>query len=818
MEIRESAVQGGMIRKTPSIVMVFFIILGGVFVNTSPPAQADTWWEECGWAFDPSYQYDVIDEDALWSGEVVYDFGEKQPLIGGGATLTIAPGSRVQFSEIQISCGGRVVAQGEETNRIVFSKPPLDESLFSDEYDRACFPHNFPIGMITVDGGKNEEASVFEHVLFREMGLSLHHDGEGCPWIMAQSFLRKIFFPIANATSPIDIDYPAFFFYGGNVQISDSVFWKSAYADIETDMFFGDGEDPGTITVKDTDFLGEKNVLALISNISWDGEGESPYSSHVRFENNYYGNVNGPTIEGVQITEGKSLEGDFTLSGWKNESSHTFGNSVLFLPGIKASKLYKKNVSGGEDQLWLPNWWGGDIEELAMSEDGGSREDVYTKRVLEDWLVPFPGGDIYETFLKQLKGMRGEAIIDDYQAFPYDWRYDVEDVVQDGILYGDGTRHFLVDEIETLARESFTGQVTIVAHSYGGLLAKALAMELERNEKTFLLEKIVFVASPQIGTPLTALSLLYGYEESIPTLMSQSQSRTLARTLPSAYELLPSKKYFENMEYPFIEFLSANTRYKELRDTYGEHIDSYGEFFSFLSGDGDGRERPDKGDVSREETLKENYLLQARMSHERLDNWTPPEDMKVIQIAGWGIDTVSGVKYQEEEIVACRQRFPLVPKCEGSGKYHPIYEPQWTVDGDKVVVTPSALFLSDDRENVERFWVDLYQYNDENFSDRKHKNIFETSPVLDLLSDLLRNSEAGALPQYISTERPADYEDASPRIRVSLHSPLHLHFYDSEGRHTGPATTELDGVEVPYIEEGIPGSTYLSWDRSNNCV
>ncbi len=56
--------------------------------------------------------------------------------------------------------------------------------------------------------------------------------------------------------------------------------------------------------------------------------------------------------------------------------------NVLFLPGIKASRLYKKGTLGTEDQLWLPNYFGNDLKDLALDGDGKSVNSVYAKDIL----------------------------------------------------------------------------------------------------------------------------------------------------------------------------------------------------------------------------------------------------------------------------------------------------------------------------------------------------------------------------------------------------------------------------------------------------
>ena len=164
--------------------------------------------------------------------------------------------------------------------------------------------------------------------------------------------------------------------------------------------------------------------------------------------------------------------------------------------------------------------------------------------------------------------------------------------------------------------------------------------------------------------------------------------------MPGAYGLLPSEKYFDRTENPFISFLSSQTRYKNFIDAYGEKINSFDEFRDFLLGKIDGREKPEEDEVEKENVLNENLFDQANETHERLDNWTPPANVEVIQIAGWGLDTISGVNYTEKEEVECGSKLENgieIRYCEKRKKVHPIYEPKFTVDSDTHQWHTSAL-------------------------------------------------------------------------------------------------------------------------------
>jgi hypothetical protein len=390
---------------------------------------------------------------------------------------------------------------------------------------------------------------------------------------------------------------------------------------------------------------------------------------------------------------------------------------------------------------------------------------------------------------------------------------NVEDIAREGTPYPQSVTRSLTGDLDTLAQSSKSGKVTIVAHSNGGLLAKALMLELEKSGQLDKIDKIVFVGTPQMGTPLSVLSLLYGYDESLlaGTLISREDARTLAENMPGAYGLLPSETYFSRMIEPFMKFSSENTRYKQFKNAYGDALDSFDELKTFLSGSGDGRAKPDASDVESENTLNAKLLAQAEETHRRLDTWTPPANIEVIQIAGWGLDTVSGVEYTEKEKTRCYASpsggGAQIPSCTGMGEYEPVYDPTFTVDGDEVVTAPSALMLAD-APNVKRYWVNLHDYNDVSIVNRGHKDILEVDSLGQFLSNIVYGQNLTELPEFIKTTRPIDYDGAKPRLRMSLYSPLDIHLYDSTGRHTGPKKITVDGQEQTIIETAIPNSYY----------
>ena len=233
--------------------------------------------------------------------------------------------------------------------------------------------------------------------------------------------------------------HPVVKFLSGRVRMENVSFRKSQYTDIEVDVDEPNGDDEGSqLIIQYSDFEGSSEEKALESSINGDSD---DIRDILYLKENWYGDASGPKSTNNANGNGKILDGDFAISEWSEDRYRDMGSSVLFLPGLKASKLYRENTSGGEDQLWLPNWWGGDIEELFLNANGESIENVYTKDVLKT----IPGGKIYQTFLDDLQEMNEHGIIRDYEEFAYDWRMNVEDIVQNGTLYADGEIRYLVD-------------------------------------------------------------------------------------------------------------------------------------------------------------------------------------------------------------------------------------------------------------------------------------------------------------------------------------------------------------------------------------
>ncbi|MBP9757130.1 MAG: hypothetical protein KBD06_00860 [Candidatus Pacebacteria bacterium] len=522
------------------------------------------------------------------------------------------------------------------------------------------------------------------------------------------------------------------------------------------------------------------------------------------------------------------LEGDVPTSTPATSTPPTCtencNSNVMFLPGIQGTRLYAPGVPF-EDQLWEPNNEG-DIQDLFLDSEGESiRDDVYVKEsgVIDD--IPVTGSNIYKSFLNDLEEWKTtENLIGDYRVVAYDWRLSIDDILtygrQDGdkIYYSGSNRAtstpYILQELRRLAATSRNGKVTIVAHSNGGLVAKALLQQLEATSDPLLdaVDKLILIAVPQTGTVQAIGAALHGYDIALPAdwlplLLDPQTGRAFVGTSPMMYHLLPSSGYQSGdgstVGTPTVTF-DVSEKTTAFNAAYGTTIDNSSELKNFLSGS-EGRPQPDFDDVKNPSRLSPALLQYAESVHSNIDTWIPPASMQVHEIAGWGIPTLGSIRYWTGK--ECIERTLLgtctrkVPKL--------LYTPQVVIDGDGVVVTPSALAIPTNN-NVSRSWLNLEVLNQPVLSaDRDHPDLLEVGSLRDFVSNTISGT-SNTLPEFMYSAQPLS--DGETRLEFVLHSPLSLSVTDGMGHHVNASVSDIPGAvyrrfgEVQYIS--IPKSTH----------
>ena len=494
-------------------------------------------------------------------------------------------------------------------------------------------------------------------------------------------------------------------------------------------------------------------------------------------------------------------------------------SNVLFLPGIEGSRLY--DAGNGGAQLWEPHL-GSDISQLYLNAGGTSTKAIFTKDIVDTANVNpthLAQIKIYQSFLDDLNTWKNtDHIIADYGVTPYDWRVSLNDIVNYGnqlpsgdIYYASDLRAtstpYIMQELKHLAETSRTGKVTIVAHSNGGLVAKALIKKLQDTHDPLIstIDTLVLVDVPQVGTPAAIGAALHGFGQGLPQdwfsfLLTPTIAREFASTSPMAYHLLPSASYFSGngitATTPPVTFEDGALTQRFITK-YGHAIGNSTELSDFLLGK-DGRPRPARDDLQDPLVLSPSLLSYATSMHATLDNDTViPAGITVHEIGGWGNETLSSIKYSTG--IRCASPTPgrICPSFISSV----VYTPETVVDGDGTVITASSLAMSTSNPNVHRWWVDLEQYNGSRTNKERtgrvdHKNIFEIPTLRDLIKNLIEGNSTST-PQYISPTQPPT--PSTKRLHFTLHSPLTLGFTDAQGNYTG-ATATSTSFNVPDVD------------------
>ncbi len=467
----------------------------------------------------------------------------------------------------------------------------------------------------------------------------------------------------------------------------------------------------------------------------------------------------------------------------------TGASSVLFLPGIQASRLYKDGVLGTEDQVWEPNI-NNDVAQLEMTSDGFSVNDIYTRDVIDEILFPALGGNIYKGFLGMLDDLKEEGTIANSLAFAYDWRYGVQDIVVSGTRYENEIKS-LINEVEDLDEGSFTGKVTIIGHSNGGLLAKALITELERLGDDDLVDKVVFVGVPQLGSAKAIGVLLHGLQQQKMggLVIDDTTVRDVIENMPGVYSLLPSQKYFDLSDSPLVTSV-------ESLDTNG--ISEYGDIDSLVKLSNFALDtqdlRSDNVPVHTPSTLNSQLMSDMVDGREYFDNWLAPTDIEVYEIVGTGVTTIKSLEYRN---------YPCINLICAFGSYAKPY-PIFTKEGDETVATLSAESYGGDKVTGA---VDLIREASDLFDlPENHSTLTESPTVQDFIDSIIR------FPYLNETlEIPGNFIDTTRKYTIiGAHSPVQISLQDVDGKRVGifgnQVLEEILGSQ--YFELG--GSSYLT--------
>ena len=512
-----------------------------------------------------------------------------------------------------------------------------------------------------------------------------------------------------------------------------------------------------------------------------------------------------------------------TRDGWKDLppdpcASGGCASNVLFLPGIEGSRLYYRGAFNIEHQVWEPDFRT-DIPYLEMNDDGTSKYQLYTKDIVDSLESHNPlwsaianlfknNLDTYGGFEQFMNGLVADGTVKEWRAYPYDWRYDVRDIVANGtptMANGAVEQVYLKDVLADMASDSRSGKVTIVAHSNGGLLAKALAVSLGADAPKYI-DRIILVGTPQWGTPAAIGALLHGDDFSdMPSLIINAvELRSVASGMSGAYTLIPSSSYFEHVSDPAVTFDSGGSLSGKFAASFGDALTSFSSLVDFIEDIAGLNSQAGKtNDLRVPLALSSALVDKATVTQSALDSWEPQPGITVTAIAGWGQDTVKTLAYTTKQKTLCGSGSAVVSPSLCTKTPYLEHVPVTTQDGDGTVVSPSAV---GDTGSV--LYFNAKEFENQHFGKTIHQNLTSATPVQTVIEELLKNKIL-SINNFIKTVVPIDEEKTST-LRISSHSPVNIIVTDADGNQSG--VLQIPGTDFSGVKRDIIGSSVQVFD------
>jgi len=458
-------------------------------------------------------------------------------------------------------------------------------------------------------------------------------------------------------------------------------------------------------------------------------------------------------------------------------------SNIIFVPGFEGSRLYEKS----DDESLIQRWEAGiasftDVDSLSLDNLGNSINNIFVGDVTErtNYTPDLINTNFYSSISNWLRETKASSIINDFFMFPYDWRLDVSDLAKNGSISTNDETLNLKDKIIELSQSSKTNKVTLIGHSNGGLLIKKTIQLLKDSGQENLVDKVITLGSPQLGTPKAIAAMLHGDGASLGGgfVLTSEKARSWGENLAGAYGLIPSEKYYQKAG-PIVSFdESLNNNWISL---YGEVLD-YEEQNDFLTGQ-DGREKPAFDNLEFPTILNESLLNKANELHDNIDNLEFPEGMEFYEIAGVGVPTLEKLTYKSRLL----------------GTVPVDYKLNFSCDGDKTVVSQSAI-----DSDLNPYYINLFDYQKDIGDKFSHSNLVENPEILNLISNITINTNEDI--SHITTTKPSL---SGCKFKIfGIFSPADLDVYDREGRHTG-INKDISNDNFIAFDTEIPDSDFF---------
>ena len=335
-----------------------------------------------------------------------------------------------------------------------------------------------------------------------------------------------------------------------------------------------------------------------------------------------------------------------------------------------------------------------------------------------------------------------EGLINEFEDLGYEENTDLFVFAYDWRLDIRTSSQSLKQKIDLVLSQTSNEKVNIVAHSMGGLLSKQYILDNSFDS----INKLIFVGTPHLGAPNSAKTLLFGDDLGIALVFSALSSdriKYISQNMPAIYQLLPSQRYFSDI----------GSYYGEL-GYIGYNYDAMYQYFI-------------------NQSLNPILLDAAEDFHSAsLDNFDA-SGLDIYNINGCDTPTVSSIVKRNDGFDS--ETYSLTMSAG---------------DGTVSFGSSSAINVDSDKEFYFKngWWI---------FNNINHSDMPSTDGIRELITQII-TEDSISLPDNAT-------QDSSECViegkLVSVHSPVNLHIYDSEGNHVGRG-------ENGDIEYNISGVAY----------
>lgn len=464
-------------------------------------------------------------------------------------------------------------------------------------------------------------------------------------------------------------------------------------------------------------------------------------------------------------------------------------SSVLFIPGLQGSRLYRGNIFSYK--LWEPKDELG-IRDLTMKTGGISNSGIYPTGILDSIKLfnIISIVNIYKSFSTDMKDLVSRGIIGEYKEVPYDWRYAPEQVV---------ATHSIEETIKQMAKNSYSGKVSIVAHSYGGLITKELLKKLKDSHLDHLIDRVILIAVPETGTPSSLFAVLQGHNLQLlkGLFLSSSSMINLVEHMPSVYRLFPGTKFAKDILISFINKEGISTTkaidkpvvISSIYNWFSQQVYSLKQKIASTI-----KINSDLDLISSPKMLKTGDSLLEESYRQVSSSWDSLQDSlrhtyHIWSLIGVGMPTLAHMNYTFSGcgVFGCKKA-----KIDT--------EPIYSTEGDGTVLLDSI-----DNRLGNRVLINLASLNKNNKTNIQHMDIMESKDVLSMINQILVSGYVAMSANYI-TDVELEKQDGSKIYQAIFKGDI-IGGFKSQ---VGDSVLETKAVSTPQgissIQE-IPGSS-----------